>query len=282
MYLIIDVGATYTKYAYYQKDSYIKGDKYPTVKTGIKDFYEKIKELTGQNVEKISISMPGIIENGYVHAISLLPFLSGHDVQEELKELLGKVVLVENDARCAALGEMWQGSLKGARNALMMVLGSGIGGTLIINGHIIDSARHKAGEIGSILMPLDENYLKMTNFGRHNNANKLIGKVADQAQIEKEGAAVFAYLRDHDSEVFEKYCRQIAFMIYNLDYILDLDVVAIGGGISEQKILIEQIDRQYQWLRDHYEEDAHRCLIVACHHGNQANILGALSRLLNT
>ncbi len=281
MYLIIDVGATYTKYAYYQKEHYIKGDKYPTEKSGVADFYERIKELTVGDVEKISISMPGIIENGFVHAISLLPFLSGHDVQSELQKLLNVEVLVENDARCAALGEMWQGSLKGASNAMMMVLGSGIGGTLIMNGHIIDSSRHKAGEIGSILMPLDQDYLKMTNFGRHNNANKLIEKVAARAQIEKDGETVFAYLQNHKNEVFEKYCRQIAFMIYNLDYILDLDVVAIGGGISEQKILIEQIDCQYQWLRDQYEEDRHRCLIVACHHGNHANILGALSRLLD-
>lgn len=281
MYLIIDVGATYTKYAYYENDQYVKGSQFPTVKTNEYDFYEKIKSLVHQDVEKLSISMPGLIENGYIHAISLLPFLKGHHVQNELSQLLKLPVIVENDAKCATLGEMWQGSLKGVYNGMMIVLGSGIGGTLIIDGQIIDSPRHKAGEIGSILMPKDMDYQDMTNFGRHNNANKLISKVSQEAYIENNGEAVFDYLNNHQSDVFDKYCRQIAFMIYNLDYILDLDIVSIGGGISEQPVFIENINKQYQWLRNDYEEDDHQCHIVSCQHGNHANILGALYRLQN-
>lgn len=281
MFLIIDIGATYTKYAYYNHKQYILGKKFLTIKTNRQDFYQKIKSLVNEDVKKVSISMPGLIENGYIHAISLLPFLKGHHVQNELKQVLGLPVIVENDAKCATIGEMWQGSLKGVHNGLMIVFGSGIGGTLIINGNIIDSPRHKAGEIGSILMPKDSNYQEMTNFGRHNNANKLINKIAQEANIENNGKIVFDYLKNHENQTFDKYCRQIAFMIYNLDYILDLDVVCIGGGISEQDILIENINRQYQWLRKKYEEDDHSCLIVACKHGNNANILGALYRLYN-
>lgn len=281
MYLIIDVGATNTKYAYYKDNQYIEGNKFPTVKTNQKEFYQKIKLLVHGNVKKVSISMPGLIENGYIHAISLLPFLKGHDIQKELTQLLKLPVIVENDAKCATLGEMWQGNLNGVCNGLMMVLGSGIGGTLIINGQIIDSPRHKAGEIGSILMPKDGYYQNMTNFGRHNNANKLIAKVAKEAGIENDGKIVFEYLQNHKSDVFDKYCRQIAFMIYNLDYILDLDIVCLGGGISEQDILIDNLNKQYQYLRNNYEEDNHRCLIINSKYGNHANILGALYRLQN-
>jgi len=223
--------------------------------------------------------MPGLIENGYIHAISLLPFLKGHHIQNELTERLKRPGLVENDAKCATLGEMWKGSLKDVCNGLMIVFGSGIGGTLIINGQIIDSPRHKAGEIGSILMLKNMNYEDMTNFGRHNNANKLIDKVAREAHIENDGKVVFEYLKNHESAVFDKYCRQIAFMIYNLDYILDLDIVCLGGGISEQSIFVKNINKQYQRLRKMYEEDEHKCQIVACSHGNHGHILGALSRL---
>lgn len=281
MYLIIDVGATYTKYAYYIEDKYQSGNKFPTVKTNCEDFYDRIAQLADANVEKVSISMPGIIENGYVHAISLLPFLTGHHVQNELKVKLKREVLVENDARCATMGEMWKGALQQARNAIMIVLGSGIGATVLLNGQIITSPRHKTGEIGSILMPLDEDYQEMTNFGRNNNANQLISVIAHEAGIDNDGAAVFAYLQHHESPVFAKYCRQIAFMIYNMDYILDLDVAVLGGGISEQDLLIRKIQEEYLKLRQRYEEDDHCCSIKACQHGNHANILGALSRLIN-
>lgn len=281
MYLIIDVGATYTKYAYYLQEEYQSGDQFPTVKTNCEDFYQKIAELVDDDVEKISISMPGMIENGYIHAISLLPFLAGHHVQNELRMILKREVLVENDAKCAALGELWKGALQGVDRALMIVIGSGIGATVIMDGHIKESSRHKMGEIGSILMPLDDNYRTMTNFGRNNSANRLIAEIADEAGIDAKGELIFTYLQNHQSLLFERYCRQIAFMIYNLDYILDLDMVVLGGGICEQDLLIDKIIQEYKELRQCYEEDDHQCCIKACRYGNHANILGALSRIIN-
>lgn len=280
MYLIIDIGATYTKYAYYHHDHYEGGSKFLTIKTNYQDFYKKIASLVYDEVEKISISMPGIIENGYVHAISLLPFLTGHHIQNELSTMLHREVLVENDAKCAALGEMWQGALKNVESGLMMVIGSGIGATIIMDGQIKTSPHHKIGEIGSILMPLGDSYTQMTNFGRNNNANRLISDVAKEAKIVDDGKTVFAYLQHHSSQVFDQYCRQMAFMIYNLDYILDLDVVVLGGGISEQDIFVEKIRQEYQKLRQCYQEDDHCCQIRSCQYGNHAHILGALFRLI--
>jgi len=83
-------------------------------------------------------------------------------------------------------------------------------------------------------------------------------------------------------EIFKTYCRQIAFMIYNLDYILDLDVVCLGGGISEQNILIETIQEEFISLRTQYKEDCHEPIITACKHHNEANLLGALYHHLQT
>ena len=51
---------------------------------------------------------------------------------------------IRDSAKCAALGEMWQGSLQNMSNAFMLVFGSGIGGTIIMNGELVDSPRHKA------------------------------------------------------------------------------------------------------------------------------------------
>ena len=81
---------------------------------------------------------------------------------------------------------------------------------------------------------------------------------------------------------FEVYCRQIAFMIYNLDYILDLDVVVIGGGISEQPLLISTIQQEYIKLRNEYEEDEHMPQISDCYLHNDANLLGALYHCLKS
>lgn len=281
MYLVIDVGGTYTKYGYYNKNGIASyNSKYPTIKTNINDFYDKIMNLINEDVEGIALSMPGLIDskNGIIQAITLLPFLKTHNIIEELEAKTKLKVSVENDAKCAALGELWKGHLQNISNGLFIILGSGIGGTLIIDGKIITSPRFKAGEIGSILMPLDSNYSKMTNFGANNNANALIREISHAISCKEDGIEVFNAIKENNiaKEIFHKYCRQIAFMIYNLDYILDLDSVVLGGGISEQDILISTINNEYKKLRNQYEEDAHQPIITNCKYHNEANLLGAL------
>ena len=70
--------------------------------------------------------------------------------------------------------------------------------------------------------------------------------------------------------------EMIATMIYNLDYLLDLDIVTIGGGISQQPFLIQTIQKQFHDLRKQYKEDDHEPVIKACQFQNEANLLGAL------
>ncbi|MEG0365504.1 MAG: ROK family protein [Coprobacillus sp.] len=282
MYLVIDIGGTYTKYGYfYSNGNCLKKDKFLTITTDLDGFYKGITDLITDDVKGIAISMPGLIDstNGYIEAITLLPFLVNHNIIKDLSKLTNLPISVCNDAKCAALGEMWKGNLIGAQNALLIVLGSGIGATIIMDNQVINSPHHKAGEIGSILMPTSNDYSKMTNFGAHNNANVIIKKLSQSIGCENNGETVFKLIHNHKAalDIFEQYCREIAFMIYNLDYILDLDIVCIGGGISEQPLLIQTIQQQFSLLRNQYKEDENEPIIKACLLHNDANLLGALS-----
>lgn len=286
MYLAIDIGGTYIKYGYYHQDGQCEyQDKIKTIKSDINAFYDSLLLLKKEHIKGVAISMPGLIDSqsGYVYAITLLPFLTNHNVKEELEELFKLPVTIENDAKCATLGEMWKGNLQNVNNGLLIVFGSGIGGTLIIDGKIVNSPHHKAGEIGSILMPLDLHYQHMTNFGRHNNANAIIHSIAEEMNCEESGDKVFHLIQTNQQakKIFEQYCLEVAFMIYNLDYILDLDVVCIGGGISEQKIFIQTIQEQFKKLRMSYKEDEHEPNITSCLYHNNANLLGALYHHMN-
>lgn len=280
MYLVIDIGGTYTKYGYYHKDgNYSDKGQFETIKTNIDDFYNKIISLVHYRILGIAISMPGMIdETGMIHAVTLFPFLKGHNIKKELEQKTQLPVSVENDAKCAALGEMWKGNLNHIHNGLFLVLGTGIGGSLIIDGKLVKGPRHKAGEIGGILMPLDNEYLQMTNFGVNNSAKNLFEMISQKVNCKNDGYTVFEIINNNEEakQIFKLFCRQIAFMIYNLDYILDLDVCVIGGGISEQKILISTIIEEFKILREKYEEDDHQPIITNCLHYNEANLLGAL------
>jgi len=281
MYLVIDIGGTFIKYGYYLKDGKCQDKgKIKTPKTNIDDFYQALLSLKKENLKGIAISMPGLLDSqtGDVFAISLLPFLVNHNVKKEIEALFHLPVTIENDAKCATLGEMWKGNLQNINNGLFIVFGSGIGGTIILDHKIVKSPRHKAGEIGSILMPKDLSYTDMTNFGANNNANRLIEQISHALRCTQDGIEVFHMIQNNEKayQIFESYCRQIAFMIYNLDYILDLDVVCLGGGISEQELFVSTIQKEFAKLRSQYKEDDHEPIITACLHHNEANLLGAL------
>lgn len=75
------------------------------------------------------------------------------NVAQELSRRMGMPVRVANDANLAALGEMWQGGGKGCRNLVLFTVGTGVGGGIICDGHIVAGATGGGGEVGHLPMP---------------------------------------------------------------------------------------------------------------------------------
>ncbi len=113
----------------------------------------KEKDLTPGQVEGVGIGVPGPVQESSVVPI-VCANLGGwgqQDVAANLSSLLGGIkVLVGNDANVAALGEIWMGAAKGCRSAVMVTLGTGVGGGVIVGGKVIDGAHGAGGEIGHI------------------------------------------------------------------------------------------------------------------------------------
>ena len=111
------------------------------------------KEITSEQVEGVGIGVPGPVLDSRVVPI-ICANLGGwgeRNVSAQLSGLLdGMKVLVGNDANVAALGEIWMGTAKGCRSAVMVTLGTGVGGGVIVNGKVIDGTHGAGGEIGHI------------------------------------------------------------------------------------------------------------------------------------
>lgn len=106
--------------------------------------------------ESLGIGVPGLIdrERGFVHSSPNLPGFVDLDVQGELARRIGlerRFVHVENDANAAAVGELWLGAGRGEKDALVVTLGTGIGGGLILRGELYAGAG-MAGEVGHIVI----------------------------------------------------------------------------------------------------------------------------------
>jgi glucokinase len=109
------------------------------------------KGLSADEVEGVGLGVPGpVLDSSIVPIVCAnLGGWGNRNVSIELSELLGGIrVLVGNDANVAALGEIWMGAAQGCRSAVMVTLGTGVGGGVIVNGKVIDGA-HGAGQRGA-------------------------------------------------------------------------------------------------------------------------------------
>ena len=168
-------------------------------------------------------------------------------------------------------------------NGVALVLGSGLGGGFIINGKLFQGSHFQAGELTFILPVQIEKVDPSLMRGMTLSAVGLITKVNEvlgNSDI-KDGLAAFKAINAGDETVyplFESYCRNLAITILNLQTIFDVETFVIGGGISAQPILIEEVNRQFDKV--HHEIDfigkiIKRPEIVACHHHNGSNLIGA-------
>jgi glucokinase len=114
-----------------------------------------IRELmaaTGGGVRGVGIGCPGLIDpkRGLVRTSPNLPNLPMFPLRDRLAELIGLEAEIQNDANAAALGEWLYGPNRGVNNLIMITLGTGVGGGVICDGHLLIGADNAAAELGHI------------------------------------------------------------------------------------------------------------------------------------
>ncbi|MEI6125408.1 MAG: ROK family protein, partial [Pseudomonadota bacterium] len=150
----IDVGGTMIKGALFDsRGALINKDSLPTMADQGKDAFIKnavtlIAALSGQGtkVSAVGLGLAGVIdkERSMLCESPNLPLLQDFPVRKLLESALSIPVFLENDANCAALGELWAGAGKGLENFLFFTVGTGIGSGLILNGRLWAGEQGKA------------------------------------------------------------------------------------------------------------------------------------------
>jgi predicted NBD/HSP70 family sugar kinase len=288
MYLVIDIGGTFAKYALMDSAGNLTvRNKKLAPRTNYLDFeqmlFSIIEEQDLTTIKGIAISCPGKIdtETGTIYYGGSFPFLHEVNLAKIIGEKYGKEVSIENDGKCAALAELWLGSAKGTKDAVVMVLGTGVGGGIIIEGKIHRGINLSAGELSYVMNSIDPKTKEAEFFGYNGSAVEMVRKIAERKQLEDatDGVGVFEYINNHDREaieIFDEYCIQIATQILNLQYILDPEIFAIGGGISAQPLLLERIKWAIEEVKKGNPLHMASPNVVSCKFRNDANLYGAL------
>ncbi|MDR0299261.1 MAG: ROK family protein [Streptococcaceae bacterium] len=260
MYLAYDIGGTNIKYGLVSSaGEIIKKGKIATPQTE-KPFLKLLSDLTAyfqkdNPIEGIGVSAPGSISpDGIVVNFGALVNLYGLELRRKLSERTGLPVTVENDANCCAIAEKWQGAAQETANYLVMVLGTGVGGGIVINHELYRGTHGLAGEFGwsltngitaaGDLEDISQNFQSSVVLGLINNYNK-----AENKKEIEDAKVIVDLVKSGDrvaTAVFEEFLTNIAVNLLNLTAYFDPEVILIGGGISANDFFMEKL--QEKWL----------------------------------
>ena len=257
----------------------------------------KMKEqsIQPEQVEGVGIGVPGpVLDSSIVPIVCAnLGGWGERNVSAQLSGLLdGLKVLVGNDANVAALGEIWMGAAKGAKNAVMVTLGTGVGGGVVVNGKVIDGVHGAGGEIGHITVNRHETAVcgcgKRGCLEQYSSATggvrcmkKLLDENPDTPCVLRgtEFAAkdVFDAARNGDAlaaREVDEMSDTLGMALANIASTVDPEAFLVGGGVARAG------DVLFAPLNKHFQEYAFKSCretpIKQASLGNDAGIYGAV------
>jgi glucokinase len=254
MLIGLDVGGTFLKGARLGDSGAVDERVHqPIAKATPQEFLDQIEATVrtlqaGTSVAGVGIGLPGIVDRAAsrVRVSPAVPVLDGLSIGEEIARRTGVPVFLENDANAAALGETWLGAGRGARDVLLVTLGTGIGAGLVLGGRVWSGKSGYAGEIGHIQVDPDgvpcpcgsrgcletiagaKGWTRAAESLIASRASSLKGKDLDQRAIvdaAREGDAVAL-------EVVERAARALGMGIAAVLDLLNLERVVLAGGVA--------------------------------------------------
>jgi len=304
----IDLGGTTVKLAILNTEGdFVHKWEIPTDKrengefivTDIKNaFFNKIGEL---NIEKdaffgAGIGAPGpVIDNGVISKAVNLGW-ENYPLKDRLEKEIGLPVSVENDANCAALGELWKGAGKGFRNLVFVTLGTGVGGGVITNGEIVSGASGGGGEIGHMNVMIDDGYL--CNCGKHGCLETICSatgivrvakSILDSTTVNSRlkefylsnqnitSKDVFEHASESDElaiKIVNEVCRYLGYALGSIQALLEPEAIVIGGGVSKAgETLLNPLKASYKKYA--FLPEKSKTQIILATLGNDAGVIGA-------
>lgn len=308
VYLGIDIGGTNIAAAIVDNDMRIlgRGKRKTRIGSTAEEFCASLVESADSAAQEAGISISdcawcGIGCPGAVDSRSGVVMYSNNlridhlPLRDMMQERLGLPIYIENDANCAALGEVAAGAAVGAESALVITLGTGVGGGIVIGGRIYSGINGVSGEVGHMVICSGgeqctcgrkgcwEAYSsaaalkRQTRTAMESDHGSLMWKYAPTLD-KVSGKTAFLAMREGDAsgrKVVENYIFYLAEGLTNVINILQPEVVCIGGGVSHEgdPLLVplrEQVERN-RFARGELRQPR----IVAAKLFGDAGIIGA-------
>jgi fructokinase len=185
-------------------------------------------------------------------------WLNGRTFREDLERVLERPIRLANDANCLALSEVADGAAFGAGTCFAVILGTGCGGGVVVDGHLIEGANGVGGEWGHIPLPwplMSEIPGPQCWCGQHGCLETWIsgtGLARDFAQTNErrlDGPAIVAAARSGDAAAaaaVDRYVDRLGRALAMVCNLIDPDVFVFGGGLSNVAEIFEALPQVIQ------------------------------------
>ncbi|WP_442754502.1 ROK family protein [Methylocystis sp. JAN1] len=210
--------------------------------------------------------------------------VNGKPLDADLTRLLGRLVRVENDANCFALSEAVDGAGQGARVVFGVILGTGVGGGVVVEGKVLSGRNHVGGEWGHTPLPwmTREEYPGLRCFCGHDGCIEtflcgagLAREYKRRSGRDAKGQDIVARAESGEAAALatlDAYQDRLSRALAMIVDILDPDAIVLGGGVSNIRFIYEGLTAR---VAAHAFTDALDTRILRNAHGDSGGVRGA-------
>jgi len=205
--------------------------------------------------------------------------LNGHPLGEDLAQLIGREVRLANDANCLALSEAADGAAAGAASVFAIILGTGVGGGVAVNGTLMSGHNGIAGEWGHIPLPWpqpDEFPGATCWCGRNGCLETWLSGPAIESQWRSSGAeslsATEIAATPEARQLIDRWLDRLARATAVVIDVLDPEVIVVGGGLNTIETIYTEVPKR--WPTYVFADEVQTRLVPAMH-GDSSGVFGA-------
>lgn len=259
-----------------------RGD-YLEIVDAVAQLVVELAKLAGEDCT-VGIGTPGSLSRQGLLRNSNTTELNGKPILDDLQARIAQPVRLSNDANCFALSEARDGAAAGHSTVFGVILGTGTGGGIVVNGQLLAGINHVAGEWGHNPLPWAfagewpgdvcycgklgciETFLSGPALALHYRRLSGYTLTAQQIATEAEQGNALA------DEVLSQYELRLARALASVINLLDPECIVLGGGLSNIQRLYERVPKLW---KDYVFSDAVATVLLRPHHGDSSGVRGA-------
>jgi predicted NBD/HSP70 family sugar kinase len=242
IYLGIDIGGTKIQGAYLERGQPRLTAQVATPTSDYETFLAALQRIVeevcpaGKTLAGLSIGLPGTVTKERVTWVPNLPFLNGRDLAGHLSSCLGIPVELANDAQLALLGESWRGAAQAYQNAILVSVGTGVGGALMLGGKIVRGMHGGAGAFGWLNLDWRETAHGEHGYVERHASGSALNNLARQLDPSLSSHQLIARARAGEQAsltIVQHFASLLGAACASIASILDPEALIIAGGLCE-------------------------------------------------